>query len=134
MRPAEERPRWASWLWGRGRPALPLTEFRPLPLLRNPHAQTLLSQLLRGVPFSFPTQERQLALPDGDRLVLHDSVPPGWAPGGRVALVLHGLGGCHGSPHVARMARRLLHAGLRVVRLDLRGAGRGAALARRAYH
>ncbi len=117
-----------------GRAAPARADFLPLPLLSNPHVQTLLSQCLRGMPFWHPTREHHVALPDGDRFALHDSVPPGWRPGDRVALLLHGLGGCARSPHIRRMTRRLLRVGLRVVRMDLRGAGRGLALARRAYH
>jgi predicted alpha/beta-fold hydrolase len=110
------------------------TDFRPLPFLGNPHVQTLLSQFLKGPAFTHATQPRLVQLPDGDRLLLYDSAPPEWRPGERVALLLHGLGGCHQSPHVRRLGRLLLPRGLRVFRIDLRGAGRGAALARRAYH
>jgi predicted alpha/beta-fold hydrolase len=109
-------------------------DFRPLPLLGNPHVQTLLAFCLSGPRLDHPTQERTVALPDGDRLALHDSVPAGWRPGGRVAVVVHGLGGSHRSGHVMRQAVMLLREGVRVVRLDLRTAGSGIALARRTYH
>ncbi len=108
--------------------------FRPPPGLANPHVQTLLGQVLSGVRFCRPSRERHVALPDGDRLVLLDSVPPQWRPGGRVALLLHGLGGNALSPHVGRVGRKLLHHGMRVLRLNLRGAGSGAVFARRRYH
>src|SRR5262249_40375736 len=72
--------------------------------------------------------------PDGDRLVVYDSVPRGWQPGSRVVLLVHGLGGSHRSWHIQRLARRFLHRGCRVVRMDLRGTGGGIQLARRAYH
>jgi predicted alpha/beta-fold hydrolase len=110
------------------------TDFRPLPFLGNPHVQTVLSQCLQGPAFLHPTQQRQVELPDGDGLLLYDSIPPGWQPGDRAVLLLHGLGGCHQSPHVRRLARLLLPRGVRVFRMDLRGAGPGAALARRGYH
>jgi predicted alpha/beta-fold hydrolase len=109
-------------------------QFRPLPWLGNAHLQTVLSQCLTGPRLAHPTHERQLTLPDGDRLVLHDSVPVGWSRGDRIALLVHGLCGCHRSAIIQRVGRMLLHQRLRVVRLDLRGAGRGAALARRTYH
>src|SRR5262245_48609747 len=108
--------------------------FRPLPLLGNAHVQTLLGHFLAARLPSLPARARAIPLPDGDRLVLHDSVPPNWRPGDRVALLVHGLGGCHRSGTVRRLAALLLPARLRVVRLDLRGAGRGAALARRTYY
>jgi predicted alpha/beta-fold hydrolase len=107
--------------------------FRPLPLLGNPHVQTLLGNLLRGSP-EVAARERHVLLPDGDRLVLHDSVPPRWRPGGRVALLVHGLGGSHRSGYLLRVAALLLRRGFRVGRLDLRGVGRGARLARRTYN
>lgn len=111
-----------------------MSDFRPLPLLGNPHVQTVLGAVLDGPPARLQSQPRQVALPDGDRLVVHDSVPPGWQPGDRVAVLLHGLGGSHQSGHVRRVALRLLRRGVRALRMDLRGCGAGAALARRTYN
>src|SRR5579872_7002673 len=82
-------------------------EFRPLPLLRNPHVQTLLGHWLPGPGLNRPTQARVLPLPDGDALVLHDTTPAGWRPGDPVAVVLHGLSGSHASAGVVRMAALL---------------------------
>jgi predicted alpha/beta-fold hydrolase len=109
-------------------------EFRPLPLLSNPHVQTLLGHWLRGPGLNRPTQAHVLRLPDGDALVLHDTTPLGWRPGDPVAVVLHGLSGSHASAGVVRLAALLLERRLRVVRLDLRGAGKGLPLARVGYH
>jgi predicted alpha/beta-fold hydrolase len=109
-------------------------EFRPLPLLGNPHVQTLLGHWLTGPALAHPTRPYTLLLPDGDALVLHDTTPTGWRPGGPVAVVLHGLAGSAASGGVQRMAALLLARRLRVVRLDLRGAGKGLPLARRFYH
>lgn len=107
--------------------------FRPLPLLGNSHLQTLLGFLLpvRARHLSVP---RHVELADGDRLVLHDSVPEGWVSGDRIALLVHGLGGCAGSGHMLRAAARLLPLGVRVVRLDLRGCGHSERLCRGLYH
>jgi predicted alpha/beta-fold hydrolase len=116
------------------RDARPARDFRPLPLLGNPHVQTLLSQWLQGPPCDFATRPHPVRLPDGDHVVLHDSVPAGWRPGGRLAVLVHGLGGCHDSPHLRRMARLLLGQGVRAVRVDMRGAGHALALSRRGYH
>jgi predicted alpha/beta-fold hydrolase len=65
---------------------------------------------------------------------LYDSIPARWSEGDRVVLVIHGLGGCHRSAHVQRLARVLIHRDMRVVRIDLRGVGQGARLALRPYH
>jgi predicted alpha/beta-fold hydrolase len=105
-----------------------------LPLLSNPHVQTLLSQVLTGPVRTLPAAERLVTLPDGDRLVLHDSRPPRWQTGDPIAVLVHGLGGCHASMHLVRQAHRLMRRGVRTVRLDLRGVGRGERLARRTYN
>lgn len=109
-------------------------EFRPFPLMRNPHVQTLLGHLLPGPSCPVADRQRILWMPDGDGLVLHDNVPAGWRPGGPIALLVHGLSGSHASPHIARLAGLLLAQGVRTVRLDLRGAGKGLPLARSFYH
>ena len=58
-------------------PKAPLAaEFCPLPFLRNRHVQTLLAHFLPAPSFNQPSMARILSLPDGDALVLHDSVPP----------------------------------------------------------
>jgi predicted alpha/beta-fold hydrolase len=110
------------------------SEFRPLPFLGNAHVQTVLGNLWNGFVRPFATQEHHAQLSDGDRLVLHDSLPAGWEAGQRIAVLVHGLGGSHRSDYMIRLTSLLLARGLRVVRLDLRGAGRGEALARRSYH
>ena len=115
-------------------PQCPLSNFKPLPLLSNPHIQTLLGHLLRGPSVKLPTRRHALWLPDGDGLMLHDTVPPGWLPGGPIAVLVHGLAGSHASPGMQRLGVFLLEQGARVVRLDQRGAGAGLPLARRCYH
>jgi predicted alpha/beta-fold hydrolase len=111
-----------------------LDDFRPLPLLSNPHLQTLLGFLIPGGGFKHPTVRRLVRLDDDDALVLHDSAPPGWTDGGRMALLIHGLTGSHHSPLIERLADALLRRGVRAVRLDLRGTGDGLGLARGCYH
>jgi len=117
-----------------GKPKIDGTDFRPLPLLRNPHVQTVLGNLWRGPVPVFETRLRKLVLPDGDCLVLHDSLPRDWRPAGSAALLVHGLGGSHQSGYMLRMTALLLRRGWRVVRVDLRGCGRGAELARQTYN
>lgn len=112
----------------------PCSEFFPLPLLSNPHVQTVLGHYLPGPTLKERVVQHTLWLPDGDGLVLHDTVPTGWKPGGRIALLLHGLSGSARSGQIVRMAYHLLGHGVRVVRMDMRGAGDGLSLARRFYH
>lgn len=141
LSPAGTVPPAPPQLWGAGVPHRVLPEpqpavpaFRPLPLLGNRHIQTLLGHLLPVRRLRHPSVARHLDLPDGDRLVLHDSVPDGWKPGDRVALLVHGLGGCAGSAHMLRTTAHLIPLGVRVVRMDLRGCGHGERLARGLYH
>lgn len=75
-----------------------------------------------------------VALADGDRLAVHDNVHPDWRDGQGIVILVHGLGGCHRSGCMLRLAKRFLHHGFRVLRVDLRGAGAGAGLARKTYH
>ncbi len=112
----------------------PENGFRPPWYLRNRHVQTILGHLLCGPPVRHPTIKHRVPVSDGDQLVLHDSVPDGWRPGEPIAVLVHGLSGCHDSGHLRRLARRLLPRGVRVVRVDLRGCGDGLPLARRGYH
>ncbi|HEX5269711.1 MAG TPA: alpha/beta fold hydrolase [Gemmataceae bacterium] len=109
-------------------------DFTPLPFLGNPHVQTVLALFLTGPVRDEPTRERRVLLPDGDRLLLYDSVPSGWEPGDRIAIIVHGLGGSHRSVHVTRQAAVLLRAGVRAVRMELRAAGKGIAFARKTYN
>jgi uncharacterized protein len=110
------------------------SEFRPFPLLSNPHLQTVIGAYWRGPKIDLPTRDQILWLPDGDGLMLYDTVPTGWQPGHKMALLIHGLTGSHRSPQVQRTAQRLVDHGVRTVRMDQRSAGRGISVARRTYH
>lgn len=110
------------------------TMFQPLPFLGNPHVQTILGSFYHGRTPPLSVRFRTLALPDGDRLALYDSRPANWEPGGWTVLMTHGLAGSHRSSYQGRLAAQLLPHGVRVVRMDLRGAGRGIALARGVYN
>jgi uncharacterized protein len=111
-----------------------IADFRPFPLLRNPHVQTVLANFMRSPQFRRPVREVQVRLPDGDRLILHDSKPSAWRDCGPVVLLVHGLGGTHQSSYMQRVTLSLLNRGWRAVRMDARGCGRGAGLARKLYN
>jgi hypothetical protein len=117
-----------------GESALNPMEFQPLPLLGNPHVQTIVASLLSGPRLRAPSVRVPIRLEDDDELLAHDSTPNDWRPGDPIAVLVHGLGGSHQSGYMHRMARRLLPQGVRTVRLDLRGCGEGMALAKRPYH
>jgi predicted alpha/beta-fold hydrolase len=109
-------------------------QFEPHPLLRGGHLQTVFGRYLpSGVVRLFSTYH-ELELDDGDRLVVLESIPKDWQTGDPAALLVHGLAGSARAPYVVRVAERLLRLGVRVVRLNLRGAGSGFGLARGIYH
>lgn len=108
--------------------------FRPHPLLRGGHAQTLAGVYLPSPRLVYRARQHVVTLPDGDRIVLHDDCPSGWQAGDRVALLIHGLSGCHQSRYMSRIAGRLEQQGVRAFRMDLRGCGAGVGLARLPYH
>lgn len=109
-------------------------EFQPARGLGSPHSQTLWATLFPGRLRLQGTMERRLRLDDGDLLVMHDDNPPTWQRGDHVVLMLHGLGGSHQSGYMLRLASRMTSQGVRTFRLDHRGCGAGANLARYPYH
>ena len=109
-------------------------EFRPHRLLRGGHRQTLAGAFLPWRKLAYSAAQHFVELPDGDSLVLHDDCPAEWKPGQRVVLLMHGLSGCHLSQYMIRASHRLCEQGLRTFRLDLRGCGAGAGLAKLPYH
>ncbi len=110
------------------------TSFRAHPLLRGGHAQTLAGVYLPWPALAYQARQHRVTLADGDQLVLHDDCPPDWQPGDRTALLIHGLAGCHTSGYMQRIAHKLSARGVRAFRMDLRGCGAGAGLARLPYH
>jgi predicted alpha/beta-fold hydrolase len=114
-------------------PGAEVPNFEPHPWLRGRHAQTIVARFWGGVRDTLPETAHEVELPDGDRLVLLESVPqrPSIAP---VALLVHGLAGDAAAPYMLRLGIRLFQRGVRVIRLNLRGAGTGFGLARNIYH
>ncbi len=108
--------------------------FRPHPLLRSGHSQTLMALLLSHSNEPYSAARHEVFLDDCDRLLMHDDCPRTWQPGDHSALLIHGLSGCHQSAYMVRIAGKLNRLGVRTFRLDLRGAGAGMGLARNVYH
>lgn len=78
--------------------------------------------------------KRTVDLPDGDRLIIHDDQPKRWITGDRIAIMLHGLCGCHSSPYIRRTAQKLRRLGVRVIRVDMRGFGDSELISRSHLH
>ncbi len=108
-------------------------DFRPLPGLSSNHLQTILSVLMPP-GYSPPSSRCCIDLEDGDRLSCHISTPPTWKKSDRTVVMVHGMGGSHSSGYMIRMARKLYLKNVKVVRVNLRGAGSGINLAKRPYH
>jgi len=109
-------------------------EFVPHPWLRNGHLQTIVGRYLVGPRVRLSSVYHEIDAGDGDRLVALESTPERWRQGGPLALLVHGLAGCARSPYMVRVAARLCGRGVRVVRMNLRGAGSGFGLAKGTYH
>ena len=91
--------------------------FRPSPLLRHPHAQTILGTVLRS-RIRVPTRRERVDTPDGDFLDLD------WAHGpreGPTVLVVHGLAGSSSSGCVQNTMRLLGRLPVRPVAMNFRG-------------
>ncbi len=114
--------------------ATAIPTFEPHPWLRGGHRQTIVGRYLLGGEAAPASEDRVLELPDGDRLRVADSIPSGWLAGDPAAVVIHGLAGDATSPYVVRLAAKLTRRGVRVARMNLRGAGAGFGLARKTYH
>jgi predicted alpha/beta-fold hydrolase len=119
---------------GLGDSRLLVPPFQPHPWLRGGHSQTIVGRYLGGSRLRLIGSPREIALPDGDRLVIRESVPTGWEPPRPTALLVHGLAGSADASYLVRVGHRLFNLGIRVVRVNLRGAGEGFGLARGIYH
>lgn len=108
-----------------------LSRFRPHPLLRHPHVQTLWPALMRPL-LPLEIRVERLELPDGDFVDLGWSGPD--APGTPIATLVHGLTGGFESQYLRGCARQLIARGWRTVMLRLRGAGPEPNRVLRAYH
>jgi predicted alpha/beta-fold hydrolase len=74
-----------------------------------------------------------IAVGGGDRLLAYLDAPLSQQPPLACVLLIHGLGGSSSRPGLRRMALCLQQAGFAVLRLNLRGAGSGRALASGTY-
>lgn len=118
-------------------PALPI--LRPRWPWLGADLQTLRNFLRRPrhvLPARAPSAPLEIPVDDGsgDRLLALVDLPRTPRAGRPAVLLVHGLTGCSESYYMRATAAALLDAGHAVLRLNLRGAGAGAALARGGYH
>jgi predicted alpha/beta-fold hydrolase len=112
----------------------PFPPFRPFPLLAGAHLQTVGATYLTRCPSITGTSQHRIDLADGDQLVVQDDRPANWHPTHPVAMLIHGLTGCHASTYMVRTATKLVAHGVRTFRLDMRGCGAGRSLAKHSMH
>ena len=108
--------------------------FRPSALLPSSLLQTVTPLFCKGRQSDYSAVKRVVDLFDGDRLIIHDDQPKKWIAGDRVAILLHGLAGCHGSPYMVRLSDKLRRHGIRTIRADMRGFGDSALISRSHIH
>lgn len=108
--------------------------FDPHPWLPGPHLQTIVGRFWPWPRCHLISSYAEVDLGDGDRTSVLETIPEGWLKGDPTAILIHGLGGCARSPYIVRVGKRLEELGIRVVRMNLRGAGSSFGLARSFYH
>lgn len=110
------------------------SDFRPHPLLRNPHAQTVFASVARRPPRLSVERER-LELDDGDFLDLAWLPEPAGATGETpLVTVLHGLTGSIESKYARGLLRTVRNLGWRGLFLHFRGASEEPNRLPRGYH
>src|SRR5438552_17684701 len=85
--------------------------FEPHPWLRGGHAQTIVGRYWPAPRAGLEATAHEVDLGDGDRLVVLDSIPPGWEGARPSAVLVHGLAGCAEAPYLVRLAVRLVRLG-----------------------
>ena len=108
-------------------------QFKPFPLMRGPHQQTILGWVL-NFPVKLEARTQTVLLPDNDYVTYEESIPEEWDGTGKTAILLHGLCGSADSPFIVRIAKRLTEMGVRAVRANMRACGSGRPLARGFFH
>lgn len=136
--PRSGRVGWRGGAGGRRGRAGAFPAFRPRWPWIGADLQTLRDVLVPDSDLHDPggVEELEFPMPDGtgDRLtglLEHPRERSGRRP---LAVLVHGLTGCADSRYVRRAAGRLLDAGYRTLRLNLRGAGPCRRLCREQYH
>lgn len=102
--------------------------------MRSAHLQTVGAYFMRGKRSPYTATKHVVPLSDGDRLVIHDDQPKNWITGDRIAILFHGLCGCHMSPYMIRVSDKLQRLGIRTIRVDMRGFGDSSLISKSHLH
>ena len=111
-----------------------MQEFKPHPLLRNPHAMTIAANFWRRrAPLLPRSVTRWFETEPGTkvRAECHWQVDPAWRP---TLVILHGLEGSCDSGYIRGTAEKAWVAGFNVVRLNQRNCGGTEKMSNTLYH
>lgn len=110
-------------------PVIERSDYRPAPLFRNPHVNTIYAALFRRVPDLRYERER-IATADGDFLDLDWSIQDS----DRLVIVVHGLEGSADRPYVRGMIRYFNQRGWDGLGMNFRGCSGEPNDCLRSYH
>lgn len=98
--------------------------------------QTMRNTLIGAKPDIPAGQDIIFDLPDGDKLLgaFHTPHKPNDSATHGIMVIIHGLAGDYDSSYVRHLTKAAIRQGYHALRLNLRGAGRGFAMARSSYH
>ena len=114
---------------------MPIVPFKPHPLIRGGHLQTIVGRLSGWTQGLAPDEILTIEMPDKDQLAIELNQPPKASSKTPVVALFHGLGGSSESSYVIRAAQKLGALGFRVARFNHRGCDRHQLLrARQIYH
>lgn len=108
--------------------------FSPHLLCPNGHVQTVFSVYVPTKYIPIETTPRRVPMHDGDEIVVHENQSRHWKTGDRIAIMVHGLCGCHASQYMMRISTKLVDVGYKTVRCDLRGFGSSQLVSRGHTH
>jgi uncharacterized protein len=111
-----------------------MLSFRPHPLLRSGHLQTVFGAMYPGRLPPYQATPREVLLADGERLIVHVEPARDCDEAAPLVILIHGLGGDHSSPYLRRIASSLVDSAARVWRVDMRGCGAGLKHGHRPAH
>jgi len=94
--------------------------------------QTMRHFLRKDAPPPPPSRKVLIDLDDGDRLLA--AFHPARGPSKGCVIAVHGLNGCMDAQHIWWLVPEVLAAGYSLLRVNMRGAGPGRALARGTYN
>lgn len=98
--------------------------FRPFPGLASPYLQ-MIAASIAPCGSSPPSLTRLIPLDANDLIACVVATPDAWKPEDPTYVLVHGLGGNSDSGYMNRLTRKFTSSGIRTIRINLRGCGKG---------